>query len=253
MMGPMRLFASTLWGLDAAEWEAIGVWATAAITLAALGFAAYQLRDVRQLRIEQARPTIYVDVTFRNIMIKLSVKNTGLTTARNVKVEFDEPLTSARFDLKWQHGRAFADGIPSMAPSRQLDFLFDMFPSRVEAGLPMEIRGTVSYDGPPGVKAKRYSERFVIDLDAHRESLMPDKSMHDLVERVADIQKEMKKWTGRGGGVYVQAADADRSDTKEWREQVITLADQRRQKDGIRAALTYIVREWRRRHGLRSF
>jgi hypothetical protein len=184
----------TFLGWRADTWSAFGVWMTIVVYVALAWFAYKQLKEARRLRIEQTRPFVIVDVAFRSVLIQLSVRNIGRTAAKDLSVGFDESLTSSLGDLDWQHSVAFTSGIPLMAPGRELRFLLDSYPGRLDESHPMLIRGSVTYSGPVDHKRPRYCEPFVIDLSTYEGALLPDKGTQELVDEVENVRKELAKW-----------------------------------------------------------
>jgi hypothetical protein len=202
----MVLAEPTFLKLTAGEWEAIGVWVTGGITIGLLWLAWRQLVHAREARNDQTRPFVIVDVDFRSILIMLTVKNTGLTAARKVRVTFDEPLTSAATDPDWQASSAFKSGIPFMAPGRELRFFLDSYLERTEKLYPMVIKGVVKYFGPIE-DVPEYEESFLIDLTTYEGTQLPEKGMHELVGEVITLRKELAKWTLGVRGLRVNVVD----------------------------------------------
>jgi hypothetical protein len=251
----MRVVTSTqtLLGLGAAEWEAIGVWVTAGITLGLFVYAYVQLRDARELRIEQARPYIIVDLSFRRFLIHVSIKNTGQTAAKNVRVTFDEPLVASEPDrVEWQHSKPFTDGIPFMAPGREMRYLLDTYPARAAQNLPMTISGSVTYSGADMLKHDPWTHAFLMDMEIYKHARLEERSMPDLVNEVAELRKELGKWTDGSRGLLVQATDRDRYIRRSDRPFHLLRAKRARAEKGIRGWLGYFVDRWRERHGLYS-
>lgn len=174
-------------------WAAIGIWVTVGVYVAIAEFARRQVGEARDLRREQTRPFVIVDVEFRSFLIMLSIKNIGRTAASNVKAAFDEKLTSSIPGADWEDSTAFTDGIPLMAPDREIRFLLDSFIDRENGGHAMVIRGTVGYNGPAGHNRQRYNEPFVIDLSNYQGSQLPENGIHELVGEVKELRKVLAK------------------------------------------------------------
>lgn len=90
--------------VDAAAWQAWGTWATVAVSVVVGVFIWQQVRGLKQqvkeakdLREAEMRPYVVVDfeVFERRPIILLTVANVGRTLARNVRLAFDPPLSSA--------------------------------------------------------------------------------------------------------------------------------------------------------------
>ncbi len=230
-------------------WAALGIWATIAAYIALAVFAYRQLREARTLRLEQTRPFVIVDAAFRNILVQLSIKNIGRTAARDVRVELDERLISTIPGPDWQSTKAFTQGFPLIAPDRDIRFLIDSYPARMSAGHPMVICGTVSYSGPRDSGSTHYVERFTIDLATYEGAQLAEKGVHELVEQVDALRKELTKWTDGSHGLLVSALDRDQTTIRSERPFHIMRARSIRTKEGWRAAVTYFAELWRRRRG----
>lgn len=173
--------------LSSDAWAALGVWVTL-VPLSLFGIA--QLRDAKRLRHEQTRPFVVAELHNRSILAILALVNVGPTVARNIRASLPEGLTSSHGQLDWLDSPAFVDGVTNMAPGTAIRFWFDTFPKRRDAALPMRIPIELEYDGPD---RRHYGpERYVLDLSAHAPALQPDKTIHDLVETVAGIEKLIK-------------------------------------------------------------
>jgi hypothetical protein len=211
------LAAPTFLNLRADAWAAIASWATLTISLAAAVFVYHQLREARLLREEQSRPFLIVDVALRSIIVELVIRNIGATAATNVIVFFDEPVTSSRANgVAWSTTPLFTTGMPLMAPGRIIRFFLDTLPGRESAGLPMTLRGRVTYRSA-GPRPRTYTETFDINLEVYRQSLIPEKGLPELVKEVEILRKEVAKWTDGTRGLHVRAADRDRDTVREHR------------------------------------
>ncbi len=236
--------------LQADWWTAIGVWATLLVYLVIAIVGYRQLREAQSLRAAQSRPFVIVDVSFRSFLIELLIANIGATAASDVQIQFDEPLTSSDKSPDWQHSTAFTDGIALMAPGREIRFFLDSFPTRVEQGLPMVIRGSVSYQGLSVRGKDRYVEQFVIDLKTYEGSQLPKKGLHELVEKVEDISKQTARWGDRNAGVYAHVSDRDRERAREFRAYDRRVLVREYEERGLKAAGIKLYRTLRRRIGL---
>lgn len=197
------------------EWEAVGVWATAFLTVFALVFAVVQIRQAARDRHETTRPFVQVDVDPRGFIAYVSIKNPGQTAASNVKVVFDvAPERAHQSDLAWLEAPALKDGIPLLAPGRELRFFFDSFIERHESTLPSRYDGTVHY-GAHG-RGDQYEDRFILDLGMYMESAVGDHKMHDLVEEIEKFRKEVAKWT-ESGHLRVLVQDREIRSRRDWR------------------------------------
>lgn len=230
---------SLLWWRTS-EWEAVGVWATAFLTVFAVVFAVVQIRQAARDRRETTRPFVQVDIEPRGFLAYLSIKNTGQMAASIVKITFDVvPLQAHKSDRAWLDAPALKDGIPLLAPGREIRFFFDSFIARHDSTLPSRYDGSVRY-GAHGRKDK-YCERFVLDLGMYMESAVGDHKMHDLVEEVEKFREEVAKWT-ESGHVRVLLQDREVRSRRGWRQVHQREMKRIHSKDGRTAAIRYFVK-----------
>lgn len=240
----------------------IGAWAavvTVVVYIVLAIYAARQLKEARTLREEQSRPQVIVEFV-PDFIIGFRVKNIGATLARNVRVRWEkwpEQTTQYANDPVWKtpDGAAmFSTGIPSLAPGQEISTLFDNFPERVKAGLPMQYSLEVEYDNYAQTEKERrhYSERFNLDLDLFAElRYVKTKGIEDVVKHLEVIRRNTEKWTEfGGGGLKVAAYDRDKAKEVEYRPMKVTQARDAYRKGGLRALVRYVIRQVRRRHGL---
>jgi hypothetical protein len=184
-----------------------------------------QVREAQKLRIEQARPFVIIDFHAWSNMIELKIKNTGRTLARDVRFTFDKPLetstgaTDARGKL--MELNIFKNGIPSLAPDKEITLFFDTFVARVDAALPMTYNVTVDYRDPAG---RKYSEPMLLDLDTYfGTGGITRHDIHDVHRRLEELVKEIKKWTAWPGGIKTMTAN----DIKEHYERLVQEDEER--------------------------
>lgn len=206
------------WG--GSEWQAV-----AAFVAVFVGgpIALMQANEARRLRLEQARPYVIVDFEFRNIMICLKVQNIGKTMARDVRIKFDQPLTSTWPEAAALHARLLREPIPMLAPGRSITLVFDSFPDRHERQdeFPMGYAVTIEYEDDLG---KPFTDPpYPLDLGAYADALIDQKGLPDLVGEITKLRQEIGKWTEIGSrGVRVNAIDRKaelRSEIREYRRQ----------------------------------
>lgn len=229
---------SLLWWRTS-EWETVGVWATALLTVFAVVFAVVQLRRAGLDRRETTRPFVQVDVDPRRFLVYLSIKNTGQSAAADVKIRFDEPPQRAQESgTAWLDAPALKDGIPLLAPGREVRFFFDSFIARKDSNLPIRYDGTVTYHAHHS--RDQYEERFILDLEMYMESSVGDRTMDDLVEEVQKLRTEIAKWTESGHlKVLVQDREhrAERQSRWHHRKAMQELLDN----EGRKAVVKYLV------------
>jgi hypothetical protein len=186
----------------AAGWAAGAAWATFFILCASLIYVRRQVGEARQLREEQTRPFVVVDLE-AEVPIHLTIENVGPTVARNVRLEFAEPLKST-FEDPWppEGSKLLSDGIPTLPPRKRFRFFFDSFPERLSAGLPMTFAVTVRYSGGPQDRPRPYEDRYILDLTFLTGlGEVRQKGSHEIAESLEALLKEVKRWTDGTQGI----------------------------------------------------
>lgn len=205
----MTLATTWPWRWSASAWAAL----TFLVFAAAALYARRQAIEARRLREQQARPFVLIDFHAHQTVIELVVTNAGATVARDVRFEFDRPPVSA-YELEPGGRRKVAEvtmiknGIPSLAPQKEMRLFFDQFPARAAADLPLTYYVTVSYRDHAG---HEYVEEQVLDLQVylgtggiHRDGL------HEVHRELKVISEQIKRWTDSSGLRIVTQADIDR-------------------------------------------
>jgi hypothetical protein len=177
----------------------------AAAVVIAVVYAKGQLGELRESREDTTRPFVVVDLDSRHTIAFIRVTNFGQSIARNVNFTFTPALEST-FDDRKGNGEyrlakidIFANGIPSLAPRRELSTILDQVPPRIQAGLPNSYEVDVSYEGPKGTQ---YTDRQTISLDTHLTlTRIERKDVHDVARYLEEISREIKKWGAMGGGL----------------------------------------------------
>lgn len=192
------------------EWSAVvtagATVATFVVAIWAAFYAGAQVRHARELRDEQAKPFVVVDFepseAWGNV-INLVVENVGQTLARDVRLEFDPPLTSSQeqkrehFDFRSSH--LLTHGIPSMPPRRRFEAFFDLSHERDKRDdLPMSYRVTVRCADAKGVEQEPLE--YVLDLN-FRYGLrhIGLRSQHHTASALEAIRDVLRRWTVRQG------------------------------------------------------
>jgi hypothetical protein len=193
------------WEWTSSDWAGLTFVVFVVVALVALR----QVKEARRLREEQARPFVIIDFDAWGTIIELTIKNVGKTLARDVRFDFAPTLTTTR-DATSGRGKVmdlnlFKNGIPSLAPSKEIKLFFDQFPARIEAGLPLTYEVQISYrDGSD----KRYSEPTVLDLSMYiGTGGITRHNIHDVHKRLEELVKEVKKWTFFGGGIKTMSSE----------------------------------------------
>jgi hypothetical protein len=170
----------------------------AVLVLAAL-FARRQVNEARNLREQQSRPFIVIDVDFvRSSQLFLHVKNLGTSLARDVKIRIDPPLKSA-IDIPVEKFKMLQDGISTLAPGKELRTFFDIGFRRNESDLPLVYSAEVRYTDETGKRP--FQERMDIDLEQYMHLHYVDRQdLHDVHARLKEIRDVFKGWGWNGGG-----------------------------------------------------
>jgi hypothetical protein len=191
------------------------------LVVAAL-YARAQVREARELREDQARPFVVVDFEpWERPWINLVVTNVGRTMARNVRIEVDPPFESTldrAVEVSMAQLKLFTEPIPSLAPGKRIEFLFDSLIDRRTAGLPTAYRVRLRYEGERGPLPP--DEQY-LDLDLYRFRIRVDRdSIHDVSVTLKKIERQFDKWTASfEGGLLVLSPEDQRrrnEDLRNW-------------------------------------
>jgi len=193
--------------MDAAGWSALGTWVTAAIYVALLAYAVSQVGEATRLMRAQTRPLVVVDLE-PGYLIYLTVENIGTTVARNVTFSF-EPALASTLSKPWQFDESvlLSEGIESVPPRRRHRIIFDAAIERLNSeDLPKQHIASVSYSDDDGYE---YEDRYTLDLGAMAHTSPEERGVPELVTEVANVRRELKKWTDGTRGILVHARDKD--------------------------------------------
>jgi hypothetical protein len=156
-------------------------------------------------------------------LLFLFVKNIGTSLARDVRIAIDPPVkTSLDFDM--DAIKMFGDdGIPTLAPGKELRTLFDMGFRRHQAGLPLLYSVTITYTDDRG--ERKFSESMFLDIDR--------KDIHDVYKAMDKMQRTFDKWTSNawGGLQTINRVEADAKNA-EWQKERETEDDDQGEQRG---------------------
>jgi hypothetical protein len=161
-----------------------------------------QLSEAKELREEQTRPFVVIDLeSTRKPFFDLVVKNLGATMARNVRFKFDPPAESTLDGVSLDKLKLYRDGISTLPPGKEIRFLFDTGPERhARSDLPDVYEVTVTYAGHTG--KHEYEERIDLDFGLYWNRMnVTLRDVHDLHRELKAIREEIGKWSptvGRG-------------------------------------------------------
>jgi hypothetical protein len=181
----------------------------------AAAVARRQTGEARLLRQAQSRPYVVVDLRVEDTFIYLEVANVGKTMAEDVRFEFTPALESTMRsdDLHIKHLSLFSEGIPSLAPGKKLETIFDQFPAREGIGrLPDRYVVRVTYESPIlktrqgwRLRPARYTDTMTLDLAVYRNLMhLNRRSLHDVHERLKEISDTLKSMRASGGGLLTR-------------------------------------------------
>lgn len=207
--------SAVIGSLDAAEWQAVGIFLTLAVAVVAAVVGFSQVREARRSREEQTRPYVaaYLDVgnDSSSMMMFLVVKNFGLTAARDVTIASDKPIPRSWLSGGKREQIELFEKLPVMVPGQEWRTLFDFGPSRLTAGLDEAYTLTVASKTSQGRPLP--SEDFVIDWTTNAMRIdAPAKTTHHVAESLEKIATEVGRWTEGLSGISVYARDGDRKD-----------------------------------------
>jgi hypothetical protein len=185
-------------GTDWAAVAARAAWATVGIYIVIGLFAWRQVHEARKLREEQARPFVIVDFE-PDFLVYLTVENLGRTMARDVTIHFDKLLETTLKDRpKLDELPLFREPIPTLPPGKKIRVLFDQFPARLDAGLPLTYDVTLRYQGPTG--RKEWKHPYRLDLGMYVGAALPTRGFRSLSPK---WRTSARRW--RDGGAPAPA------------------------------------------------
>jgi hypothetical protein len=209
---------------NAPNWTEILTAALIALQLAVLVVAAlvawFQAKEARRLREDQSRPFVVMDVDYiASSLLFLFVKNIGTSLARDVRIAVDPPLTTS---LDFDMGAIKMlgdDGIPTLAPGKELRTLFDMGFRRHEAGLPLLYSVTITYTDDRG--ERRFSESTFLDIEQYTHMRFVDrKDIHNVYKAMEKMQRTFDRWTSSAWGGLQTISHAEVDDKNaEWHKE----------------------------------
>jgi len=86
----------------------------------------------------------------------------------------------------------FTNGIPFLAPGREIKLFFDRFPPRIEQQLPTAYDVRVSYSDNEGEK---YADPLALDLEMYLGTGgVTIHTIHDVHKRLEELVREIKGW-----------------------------------------------------------
>lgn len=138
--------------LSAADWSALGTWATALIAAVGGFIALRQVGEARRTGEEQAQPyvVVYMEPTKATPeIIALVVQNFGKTSAYNVVMNV-EPRLERSIEGGGTEDVWLFDRLPVLVPGQQWRTMWDFGPSRAQSALPSRYVATVQFEDSRG-------------------------------------------------------------------------------------------------------
>lgn len=168
----------------------VKTWQMASATKDAAEASARTARQSYEARMQALAPRVLVYFNPDEIHIaELVVENRGAGTAEDVRFEFEPELQNTRDD---DPQRFFDEPTSIVPPGFKARHTLDTWPALLNSDLPNSYTVTIRYRGLEN--EKEYSRTQTLDPSAfeHRREITR-KSMHDLVEAVEDIGKDLPK------------------------------------------------------------
>jgi hypothetical protein len=179
---------------------ALGTAGTLMVAAVAALIGLRQVKEARDLRVEQAQPYVFVDIqpsAASPTLVDLVVRNVGATAAFKLRFHFDPPPRSTLYPHAAQPRELaeypfFANGMPYLPPGAEFRFLFEDLPSlaRRRGDFPDQYKVEVTYQDSHG----RVCEpgRYFLDLTARWDLLRAGtKTIHDIGESLEQMQKDL--------------------------------------------------------------
>lgn len=170
------------------------VYVLATIVLVAL--TGRQVKAVYDLEKQRSRPFVRLVPSMDRVVVNITIRNTGLTVANNVRFAFTPPLTpvlggesSVPRQLEDHPIPAITNGIAAMEPGFQLEFCLGTLKGISERWASKVFKGTVNYQDADG---SSYNESVVLDLTVFEELLTVDRrGLHDIHAALDKIAKTL--------------------------------------------------------------
>ncbi|MDI2127953.1 hypothetical protein [Yinghuangia seranimata] len=154
-----------------------------------------QVQQAIQARRESLEPHVVVSFEVIRKTFNVVVQNVGQSVARDVRIVFDPPLTSAKPSEGYVIAEVtmFKKGIPTLPPGQRLTAFLDTGPNRVNSTEPMEYTATVACTGPFGVVTP---EVYLLDLAVFGDvTTLDTRDIHDVADELKKINTTIKAWS----------------------------------------------------------
>jgi hypothetical protein len=173
----------------------------------------WELKEARDLRIEQAQPyvAVYADVSpASSAVFDLVVKNFGRTPATNIRVQIKPALGRAAYGDELVE---LPPVIPTLVPGQEWRTFWDTQMARKDSPLPNSYAVEVRFSDAKG--RRDFGLQFELDWHAstHRD-VVDVASFHDAAKALQEIRTTLKNAMPQGA-LDVLARDGDARDERE--------------------------------------
>lgn len=210
------------------EWQVYLVGAQLVLLVVAAVVAGWQVWEARKLRLQQDRPFVVIDFEVENSnLIYLEIANLGTSLARDVTITVEPPLRP-KISVQFDKMKMFNEGIPTLAPGKRIETLFDIFSQRDDHdGLPLTHRAKVTYTDEDG--GRKFDDEFVLDLELYRYlSTVTRHTIHDLYKQIEQLNKTLKGWSANiGRGMVAMSYE----EAKAREDEIVKGMEERERKD----------------------
>lgn len=161
-----------------------------------------QVKTVTDLERSRTRPFIIFDLVVNKNFVFATIKNTGLTPAKDVRITVspnieyigssNNPDTSVvSYGVKNREIPFIAKGIAMLPPQKEIEALMGFFGFVRDAHPELQFQGKASYYGTDGVS---YLEPFIIDLSARDGILqIATKDIEDVAKQLESIASTLDR------------------------------------------------------------
>lgn len=172
-------------------------------TLMAAVIAVIAILQARRLNMEASQPYVALFMEDNKSMpqvLEVGVRNYGKTTARNVRVVFNEkPQVSAWGGVKEITDLKFPEDLATLVPGQEWRTVWDDAAERSESEMPNRHTVVVSYDG---LGKKRQEETYVLDWEPlYARNYMEEKTIHHMAKDVSEIKTSLGRMVTLGRGL----------------------------------------------------
>ncbi|ULE33978.1 hypothetical protein [Mycobacterium sp. IDR2000157661] len=161
---------STLFGVSAGMWTALAAWLAVVVGIVALIYAWRQSRRARQQAAEMMQPNVamFMEPAANDWhLVELVVRNFGRTPAYDIRFDFANPPTVAKYENVYDDGHVditplnLPAEIPYLAPGQEWRIVWDSALDRRELGERIASRfdGAITYHDKPGADGNKRGSR----------------------------------------------------------------------------------------------